>query len=502
MEAANQAAAAPKTEQTAGKEQSMEVEQGGATAIFRSLALGGGSGGNKPKPTITPGNILQLQRVVGNQAVQRLLQRQMAQKTVERVLAPASPQAPIVARDDDYNNVANLPVTEEEEEVFEEEEEDFDAEEEVAETEEELPDDYQNGAIQQQVIQVTDLEVLDSIADNAPLPESANEVEGPQAQPPAEQQAPQQSAPPPTFNKAEPIGRRKTRMKMGNQRPNFTEGKVPNNDPGGSGLLGGHRAASNEPKTYTEAAPLQYEEKGEDKGLGMGAKRRRRGLIKTHKNVRTRYLNKVERRAYRITIEGGVFKNVLGQPLDSSGAQGFTRGNVSGLIFVMSQRGKMYAADMVAEYDAGGFDAANKVVKPGTNEVLAFHHSSFKAGKAVAGAGEIVVKAGKLEMMTDASGHYRPDARQTLQVMKHFMSLGVDLTQVRFKTSRGMTDITNGVIAADYLALDGDYRAAYQAERQRLNPQPQQIPQPQPQQQAPQPQQPSQADEEPGEYNS
>ncbi|MFB9280203.1 hypothetical protein [Cohnella cellulosilytica] len=47
-----------------------------------------------------------------------------------------------------------------------------------------------------------------------------------------------------------------------------------------------------------------------------------------------------------------------------------------------------------------------------------FHHSSFLAGQAVAGAGEMQVRDGQIELVSDASGHYRPGSKQMLQTVQ------------------------------------------------------------------------------------
>ncbi|WP_372634878.1 hypothetical protein [Cohnella sp.] len=47
-----------------------------------------------------------------------------------------------------------------------------------------------------------------------------------------------------------------------------------------------------------------------------------------------------------------------------------------------------------------------------------FHHSSFLAGQAVAGAGEMQVRDGQIELISDASGHYRPGSKQILQTVQ------------------------------------------------------------------------------------
>ena len=47
-----------------------------------------------------------------------------------------------------------------------------------------------------------------------------------------------------------------------------------------------------------------------------------------------------------------------------------------------------------------------------------FHHSSFLAGQAVGGAGEMQVREGRIELISDASGHYRPGSKQMLQTVQ------------------------------------------------------------------------------------
>jgi|GEM_PF-3781464 len=47
-----------------------------------------------------------------------------------------------------------------------------------------------------------------------------------------------------------------------------------------------------------------------------------------------------------------------------------------------------------------------------------FHHSSFLAGQEVGGAGEMQVRDGQIELVSDASGHYRPGSKQMLQTVQ------------------------------------------------------------------------------------
>jgi hypothetical protein len=59
-----------------------------------------------------------------------------------------------------------------------------------------------------------------------------------------------------------------------------------------------------------------------------------------------------------------------------------------------------------------------------------FHHSSFFSGEDVAAAGELVVKDGKIEIVTDRSGHYLPSRSRTEQLLEQLETQGVDMTDV------------------------------------------------------------------------
>jgi hypothetical protein len=59
------------------------------------------------------------------------------------------------------------------------------------------------------------------------------------------------------------------------------------------------------------------------------------------------------------------------------------------------------------------------------------HHSSFLAGGAVAGAGEIAISGGKVTAISNTSGHYRPGPAYLWQTVKQLEMLGVPLESVR-----------------------------------------------------------------------
>ncbi|WP_202985783.1 DUF4157 domain-containing protein [Nostoc sp. UIC 10630] len=64
----------------------------------------------------------------------------------------------------------------------------------------------------------------------------------------------------------------------------------------------------------------------------------------------------------------------------------------------------------------------------GNSKVGLFHHSSFLAGGAVAGAGELKTNSsGSLQQINNKSGHYQPDQDQMFQVLTQLKSKGVNL---------------------------------------------------------------------------
>lgn len=128
-------------------------------------------------------------------------------------------------------------------------------------------------------------------------------------------------------------------------------------------------------------------------------------FLATATTPKVAYLDSTDRTDYQLTISGGKVKQ-RGTEFDTSGM--FSNGAGAGYsIFVMSPRGEMYANEH----------------RPGL-----FHHSSFLAGLPTAAAGELQVKKGKLQMVTNKSGHYHPGAAETYQVLKELKSKGLPLS--------------------------------------------------------------------------
>lgn len=59
------------------------------------------------------------------------------------------------------------------------------------------------------------------------------------------------------------------------------------------------------------------------------------------------------------------------------------------------------------------------------------HHSSFLAGNPISGGGKMILKNGKVEMITDKCGHYGIDQKRMYHSLKTLLSLGVDLSETK-----------------------------------------------------------------------
>jgi hypothetical protein len=119
-----------------------------------------------------------------------------------------------------------------------------------------------------------------------------------------------------------------------------------------------------------------------------------------------KYLDDAVREQHRLTVHDGLIYNAKGLPFDtSSGVSAFGPSSNGRAIFVMDEHGNLYASTFQRFRD--------------------FHHSSLLAGGDVAAAGEILVRDGKIELLTDRSGHYAPGRSQTQQVLDQLESQGI-----------------------------------------------------------------------------
>ena len=121
------------------------------------------------------------------------------------------------------------------------------------------------------------------------------------------------------------------------------------------------------------------------------------------------YLDDAGRASRQLVVKDGKLYDSAGKLFDTASAQTAHTGG-GRAIFVMDESGKIFASTY--------------------QEVGRFHHSSLAGGKAVTGAGELVVENGVVKTISNKSGHYRPTAEMNEQVIKALESQGADTTRI------------------------------------------------------------------------
>ncbi|MET8774108.1 hypothetical protein ABZV58_03690 [Nocardia sp. NPDC004654] len=160
--------------------------------------------------------------------------------------------------------------------------------------------------------------------------------------------------------------------------------------------------APEQPRTAYETTPIQPQFQGENLPGNQ---------VWSGKQVR--YLSFEERQSFRLTARNGLLHDSRGRLSDTTAAQTLWTPNGGRAIFVMDSEGTIYSAPF---------------------HILGeFHHSSFLAGAPAAGAGEIAIVQGRVQLISDQSSHYRPARRFTLQVVdslrRQGLAVGVDMVE-------------------------------------------------------------------------
>lgn len=134
-----------------------------------------------------------------------------------------------------------------------------------------------------------------------------------------------------------------------------------------------------------------------------------------------KYLNNQEREKYLVTV------NARGEILDSSGKALFTTcgANFGGAaMFIMDAQGNFF----VSTHEEDGV----------------FQHSSLVGGEPVAMAGEIKVERGRVEYISNSSGHYKPSREHMEQCLRRMRELGISLRGVEVELCREAKFILRG----------------------------------------------------------
>lgn len=121
-----------------------------------------------------------------------------------------------------------------------------------------------------------------------------------------------------------------------------------------------------------------------------------------------RYYDPIERQQFALTVREGHLYNAQGVPFDTATAVSHWGGEARA-IFVMDRRGRIYASN---------------------EHGVTLKHSSFLAGDPVAAAGELSVSDGRITLISDNSGHYRPSRKYTFQLIDRLKSQGIQVDDI------------------------------------------------------------------------
>ncbi|GLC27626.1 hypothetical protein [Roseisolibacter agri] len=163
--------------------------------------------------------------------------------------------------------------------------------------------------------------------------------------------------------------------------------------------------------------------------LGTDHHYERRGAVDPGGTMGTvRYLDAVKRRKYEVTMGAKILRTETGAELDTPTIYEHyktTRPNIGS--FTLGTRRDGTPFRQLAEWRRSALiwvcavDEETDRPRFYTHvcRIHKFHHSSFAAGAGVIGAGEWVVRGGKLRAVSANSGHYRPDLSNFYNAVLH-----------------------------------------------------------------------------------
>jgi hypothetical protein len=181
-------------------------------------------------------------------------------------------------------------------------------------------------------------------------------------------------------------------------------------------------------------------------------------------SVTTRYMDADSQALHATTVQNGKLVGSDGKHVDTTEATGFggygarTDELAGRHIYAMDEQGSMRTADAWKEARLGRKEGDKAV------ELAYANHSSLLAGDRAAGAGEMRVEQGEVKVVSDNSGHYKPDAAMMHQTVGRLADLGVGLegmsTEFVDKTDDHKTSLANagdgfktGVLSAGALEM-------------------------------------------------
>lgn len=137
---------------------------------------------------------------------------------------------------------------------------------------------------------------------------------------------------------------------------------------------------------------------------GFKLKPMERGYIRNDGLMEVKYFSSVEREQYRLTVKDGKLYDAKGKLFDTSDA---ANGRA---IFIIDGEGRIYYYK--------------------DPEIMVIHHSSLNFGAPVANAGELGALRGRLNYLSNRSGHYLPNLEHMRQTENYLKMRGIDMKGV------------------------------------------------------------------------
>ncbi len=122
-----------------------------------------------------------------------------------------------------------------------------------------------------------------------------------------------------------------------------------------------------------------------------------------------RHYDAVKREIYRVYVEDGLLMDADGLPID----------------WKRSEYTDEYGAALLALFV---MDACGRIYLSYHHEVGIVQHSSFLCGMPIASGGEALIVEGRLLLLNNSSGHYRPRTVIASQVIHRLKAMGADLS--------------------------------------------------------------------------
>lgn len=171
------------------------------------------------------------------------------------------------------------------------------------------------------------------------------------------------------------------------------------------------------------ASDQQYQYQQENLASAMDRRPNYDTYRPTEEGVQDYNVGMLDGRMVLVDPDGNPIRDADGNPVyqDTTGIASsarFTGSKPERAIFTMDGEGQLRTTDAIGE--------AQRLQRN-------VHHSSLARGENVAGAGEMKIRDGNVEAVSDKSGHYRPDLAMTAQVDQRLQDSGADTSKVTYE---------------------------------------------------------------------